>query len=164
MHSFVIGKFSTQDLLKFLINTLPLYQVVEQRLLRDDILVNPDLKRSTQVQKDIDALIAVHGDGIYGSISKVTEQWLAHCWTKNTALLKADMYVRWLADFYGGRILAKSQDPYNQMYKSENPGKVISDVRSILDRTSYWEAPTDDEMINEAKNVFQYHIDLFNDF
>jgi hypothetical protein len=164
MHSFVIGKFSTNDLLKFLINVLPVYQVVEQRLLKDDIISNPDLKRSIFVQRDIDALIANHGDGLYGSISDVTKKWLAHCWTKNTSLLKADLYVRWLADFYGGRILAKSQDPYNQMYTVENPGKAIGDVRSILARETSWVEPTDDELIEEAKNCFQFHIDLFNDF
>jgi heme oxygenase len=164
MHSFVIGKFSTQDLLKFLINVLPLYQVVEQRLLKDDINSNAELKRSVLVQKDIDSLISLHGDGFYGSISEVTKQWLAHSWYKKTSLLKADLYVRWLADFYGGRILAKSQAPYNQMYTVENPSKAIGDVRNILTRNNDWDEPTDDEIIKEAKDVFQFHIDLFNDF
>jgi heme oxygenase len=163
MQSFVKGDYSPSDLMKFLVNILPLYQVVEQRLLALDILDNPDLKRSTQIQKDIDKLIE-DGFGINFSLSDVTRKRIAYCWDKNTALLKADLYVRWLADFYGGRILSKSLAPYNNAYQSNDPARVISSVRSIMERDTYYVIPTDDELIDEAKEVFQFHVDLFESF
>jgi len=163
MQSFVKGSFTRNDLVKFLVNVLPLYQVVEQRLLKLDILDNPELKRSTEVQKDIDKLVE-DGAGLNFNLSDVTTKWIAHCWDKNPALLKADLYVRWLADFYGGRVLAKSQAPYNQVYAANDPARVIGNVRTILDRNTYWVNPSDDEIIEEAKSVFQFHIDLFDSF
>jgi heme oxygenase len=163
MQSFVTGYYSPSDLMKFLVNILPLYQVVEQRLLSLDIIDNPDLKRSTQIQKDIDKLIE-DGFGINFNISDVTRKRIAYCWDKNTALLKADLYVRWLADFYGGRILSKSLAPYNNAYQSNDPARVISSVRSIMEREDYYVIPTDDELIDEAKEVFQFHVDLFESF
>jgi heme oxygenase len=163
MQSFVKGEYAPSDLMKFLVNILPLYQVVEQRLLRLDIIENPDLKRSTQIQKDIDKLIE-DGVGVNFNISDVTRKWIAYCWDKNTALLKAELYARWLADFYGGRMLTKSLAPYNQSYVSNDPSRVISSVRSILERDTYYVNPTDDELVEEAKDVFQFHIDLFESF
>jgi heme oxygenase len=163
MQSFVTGDFSLNDLMKFLVNILPLYQVVEQRLLKLDIIDNPELKRSTQVQKDIDKLIE-NGVGLNFGLSDVTTKWIAHCWDKNPALLKADLYVRWLADFYGGRVLSKSQDPYNQMYTANDPSRVIGNVRSIVDRDTFYVNPSEDEIVEEAKDVFQFHVDLFESF
>jgi heme oxygenase len=163
MQSFVRGEYSPNDLMKFLVNILPLYQVVEQRFLKLDILDTPELKRSTQIQKDIDKLVE-DGFGMNFNLSDVTTKRIAYCWDKNTALLKADLYVRWLADFYGGRVLSKSLAPYNNAYQSNDPARVISSVRSIIEKNNYWVNPTDDEIIDEAKDVFQFHIDLFDSF
>jgi heme oxygenase len=163
MQSFVKGEYSPTDLIKFLVNILPLYQVVEQRVLTLDIIDTPELKRSTQIQKDIDKLIE-DGVGINFTLSDVTRKRIAYCWDKNTALLKADLYVRWLADFYGGRVLSKSLAPYNNAYESNDPARVISSVRSIMERDTYNVNPSDDEIIDEAKDVFQFHIDLFDSF
>ena len=160
MQSFVDGSFKKEHLLELLINLLPVYQVVEQRLLAKEIIDNPDLKRSTFIQKDIDKLIA---DTNYtkSTIKTVTRVWLANSWTKNEELLKADFYLRWLADFYGGRILAKSQAPYNETYQSKDPGAVITTVRYLLDKDT--PAPLNDNIVNQTKAFFQFHIDLFDE-
>jgi heme oxygenase len=160
MQSFVDGSFKKEHLLELLINLLPVYQVVEQRLIQKEILDNSDLKRSTFIQKDIDKLIT---DTNYtkGTIKNSTRNWLANSWTKNEELLKADFYVRWLADFYGGRILSRSQAPYNETYQSKDPGAVITTVRYLLDKDT-----TDtltDSIVNETKAFFQFHIDLFEE-
>lgn len=160
MQSFVDGSFKKEHLLELLTNLLPVYQVVEQRLIQKEILDNVDLKRSPFIQKDIDKLIT---DTNYtkSTIKASTSRWLANSWTKNEELLKADFYVRWLADFYGGRILAKSQAPYNESYQSREPMAVITTVRYLLDK----DIPDDftDKIINETKAFFQFHIDLFEE-
>lgn len=160
MQSFVDGSFKKEHLLEVLINLLPIYQVVEQRLIALDILNNPELKRSTYIQKDIDKLITEIGLG-KRKIRGVTLNWLSFAWQKKISLLKTDLYLRWLADFYGGRILAKSQAPYNETYKSENPMAVITTVRYILDKDLG--KVTNDEIVEHTKDFFLYHINLFEE-
>jgi len=160
MQSFVDGSFKKEHLLELLINLLPIYQVVEQRLLQKEILENTDLKRSTFIQKDIDKLIQDTGITTL-KIRDITERWVASSWEKNLYTLKADLYLRWLADFYGGRILAKSQAPYNETYQSKDPMAVITTVRYLLDK----DTPDTliDNIVNQTKAFFQFHIDLFEE-
>jgi heme oxygenase len=160
MQSFVDGSFKKEHLLELLINLLPIYQVVEQRILQKEIIENTDLKRSPFIQKDIDKLIA---DTNYtkSTIKTITRAWLVNSWNKNEELLKADFYLRWLADFYGGRILAKSQAPYNETYQSKDPMAVITTVRYLLDKNT--PDNLNDDIINETKNFFQFHINLFEE-
>jgi heme oxygenase len=160
MQSFVTGSFKKEHLLDVLINLLPIYQVVEQRLISKEIINNPELKRSINIQKDIDKLVQDIGLG-NRQVRKITSHWLSFSWSRKLDLLKGDLYLRWLADFYGGRILAKSQAPYNETYASENPGAVITTVRYILDQTS--NDTTDDEIVEHTKGFFKFHIQLFED-
>jgi heme oxygenase len=160
MQSFVDGSFKKEHLLELLINLLPIYQVVEQRLISKEIIDNPDLKRSTQIQKDIDKLITDTSITTL-KVRNITERWVASAWQKSLYALKADLYLRWLADFYGGRILAKSQAPYNETYQSKDPGAVITTVRYLLDKDT--PAPLNDNIVNQTKAFFQFHIDLFDE-
>jgi heme oxygenase len=160
MQSFVDGSFKKEHLLELLINLLPVYQVVEQRLLIKEIIDNPDLKRSVQFQKDIDKLILDTGITTL-KVKKITENWVSSSWKKDLHLLKADLYIRWLADFYGGRILAKSQAPYNEMYSSKDPGAVITTVRYLL--TKDIPDNQNDNIVNETKAFFKFHIELFDE-
>lgn len=160
MQGFITGNYKNEHLLEFLVNILPLYQVVEQRLIANEILLNPDLKRSHLIELDINQLI--NDTGVKGiKISKITENWISDCWHKSVPFLKADLYVRWLADFFGGRILSKSLEPYNNMYKSSDPPSIIKTVRSIIERK---ESENDNaDIIVESQEVFKYHIALFDE-
>ena len=160
MKSFVDRSFKKQHLLELLINLVPVYQVVEQRLISKEIIDNPDLKRSTQIQKDIDKLIVDTGITTL-KVREITENWVASSWKKNIYLLKADFYLRWLADFYGGRILAKSQEPYNEMYNAKDSGTVIATVRYLLTK----DTPDicNNSIVDETKAFFKYHIELFDE-
>jgi heme oxygenase len=160
MQSFVNGSFKKEHLLELLINLLPIYQVVEQRLLAKEIIENLDLKRSEQIQKDINKLILDTGITTF-KVREITENWVSSSWKKGLHLLKADLYLRWLADFYGGRILAKSQAPYNEMYSSKDPGTVITTVRYLL--TKDIPDNQNDKIVNETKAFFKFHIDLFDE-
>jgi len=161
MQSFINGNYNPAHLNRLLVNLLPIYQVVEQRLLQNDIQDNPDLERSSYIKIDIQDLI---GDNklSYPQIEDITKQYLAHIWQKPLELLKAELYLRWLADFYGGRMLSKSLDPYNTMYTSDDAMEVIGKVREILDRDVTMGPATDDEIVEDTKKFFQYHLDLFD--
>jgi len=160
MQSFVTGTFNKAHLLDLLINLLPIYQTVEQRLIPKEILENPELKRSTYIQKDIDKLITDIGYG-KSSLKDITINYVSSMWVKHLGSLRSDLYLRWLADFYGGRILSRSQAPYNATYEANDPAKVINQVRHIL--TKDFDMVSDDDVVLLTKEFFQFHIDLFEE-
>ena len=162
MKTFIEGGFKKEHLLRYLVNVKPLYQVVEQRLLPSHILRYPELKRSDKIQQDIDVLSA---DFQYEKLCamltplEVTDLWLGWCWSKPKDLLKADLYTRWLADMYGGRMMAKNMAGFSSSLQFSDTQKAIVNVRSIIDEKSV--EVNDDDIIEEAMKVFEYHTDLF---
>lgn len=184
MVSFKDGTYKKEHLLQVLVNLRPIYEVVEQRLLIPYIHKNFDLCRSRLVSKDIAALYKEIVDDSNVNLFKihhVTRNWVISQWTASQDELIADLYVRWLADFYGGRVFAKTLAPYNNTYSSTNPGKVIQDVRDIiLEHSEYtdWsftESPKvffnynwsslsikQNSILERAKSFFKYHVDLFD--
>lgn len=162
MKSFIDGSFKLKHLLRFLVNIKPVYDVVEQRLLQPYIIKNSDLKRTDKIQQDIDALSAQFTSEELGELLtplEVTDLWVGWSWSKPKDMLKADLYTRWLADMYGGRIMLKSMGEYGKALEFNDAGQAIAEVRAILDEKNV--DVTDDEIIDEARKVFDYHIELF---
>lgn len=164
MESMINGTVTKEQHLKFLSNVLPLYSVVEQRLLSDDIIKVKDLKRTDYIEKDINIIVAdtLDREILVNSLTpfQSTCGWLSKAWTKPTDLLRAELYTRWLADFYGGRILAKSVSP-NISYTCSEPQNVISYIRTLLDKPL--KDVTEEELINETISFFNYHLVLFDE-
>lgn len=164
MKSFIDGTFKLRHLLRFLVNIKPVYDVVEQRLLQQYIAINPDLKRSELIQQDINALAnefnSVNDDiGYLLTPLEVTDLWVGWSWSKPKDMLKAELYTRWLADLYGGRMMVKNMGKFAKSLEFSDTKKAISDVRSILDTHSI--DVTNDDIVEEAKKVFEYHVELF---
>lgn len=185
MASFKDGTYKKHHLLQTLVNLRPIYEVVEQRILIPYIHKNFDLCRSRLVSKDIAALYreivqdnSLHWFKIFPS----TNKWVVSQWECSCDVLLSDLYVRWLADFYGGRVLAKTLAPYNNTYTSKDPQTVIKDVREIIlehSESTKWSFSNTNNaffnydwtsleekhnaIINRAKDFFQFHIDLFED-
>jgi len=164
MQSFMSGNYKKEHLLRFLVNLLPLYQVVEQRLLQPYILVNSELRRSHFIEKDIELLKKefMYSENLGDMLTPldVTAAQVAHDWEKPTNLLCANLYARWLADFYGGRMMGKMIAPFNNMYTSTDSGRVIKEVREIVDtKGQYTEVSA---IVNEVKAFFKFHVDLFD--
>jgi heme oxygenase len=164
MQSMIKGTVTQEQHLKFLSNVLPLYGVVEQRLLCEDISKIPDLKRTDYIEQDVNTIVSNFVDREILvevlSPSGYTCEWVSKAWTKPVELLKAELYTRWLADFYGGRILAKSLSP-NNSYTCSNPQAVITHIRQILDEPLL--KITEDDLINETNSFFNYHLVLFDE-
>jgi heme oxygenase len=118
MQSFINGTYTKEHLLQFLVNMYPIYSVVEQRLLVKKIKSAPELKRSELIEQDINQLITdvVNIKNSYLLIPlPVTCGWVSNAWAKPVTFLKAELYSRWLADLYGGRMILKTVAP-NAMY------------------------------------------------
>lgn len=164
MKSFIDGTFKLRHLLRFLVNIKPVYDVVEQRLLQQYIAINPDLKRTELIQQDINALAnefnSINDDiGYLLTPLEVTDLWVGWSWSKPKDMLKAELYTRWLADLYGGRMMVKNMGKFAKSLEFSDTKKAISDVRSILDTHSI--DVTSDDIVEEAKKVFEYHVELF---
>lgn len=162
MQSFVTGTFKKKDLLRFLVNVKPCYDVVEQRLLQSYIMRNSDLKRTPFIEKDISALALDFTTEELGEILtpyECTDLWVAWCWAKPKEMLKAELYVRWLADLYGGRMMAKSMGDYTNTVDFADPKRAITEIREILDTPNT--VTTTDEIIEDTLKFFDYHLELF---
>jgi len=162
MQSFIKGTFKKEHLLKFLVNIKPCYDVVEQRLLQPYIVKHSDLKRTDKIQKDIAALASeMSTEGLCDLMTpcECTDLWVAWCWAKPAEMLKAELYVRWLADLYGGRMMSKSIGEYTNTVSFVDPARTIFDIRFILDTPNV--VTTEDEIIDDTLKFFDYHLELF---
>lgn len=162
MQSFINGIFKKEHLLRYLVNVRPVYDVVEQRLLQSHILKNSDLKRTTQIDKDIALLVGeVSNERLAYLLTPLecTDLWVGWCWAKPAEMLKAELYVRWLADLYGGRMMARNMGKYVNTVSFTDPGKAIADIREILDSTNT--VLDDNDVIEETLEFFDYHLELF---
>jgi heme oxygenase len=164
MQSFIKGEYKKEHLLQFLVNMYPIYSVVEKRLLQERINQVSDLKRSELIEKDINTLITeivnIKNANILTPLVATTA-WVNNCLAKPVSLLKAELYSRWLADFYGGRMLAKTVSP-NLMYTSESPKQVIEAVREILDEPNDSSEITNVNIIQEVISFFDFHVEIFD--
>lgn len=164
MQSFINGIFEKEHLLRYLVNVRPVYDVVEQRLLQSYILKNSDLKRTAQIDKDIALLVSeVSSERLADLLTPLecTDLWVGWCWSKPAEMLKAELYVRWLADLYGGRMMAKNMCKYINTVSFTDPGKAITNIREILDTVNT--VIEDNDIIEETLKFFDYHIELFEE-
>jgi heme oxygenase len=166
MQSFINGTYTKEHLLQFLINIYPIYSVVEQRLLQEDIKEIPELKRSELIEKDINTLIPE----VITNIKKAsllaplvcTCAWVSNCWRKPVSLLKAEFYSRWLADLYGGRMLTKTVTPHT-MYTCSDYQSTIAAIRNKLDQPLTNLDITEEDIVQETLSFFEFHLELFNE-
>lgn len=164
MQSFIKGTYTKEHLLQFLINVYPIYSVVEQRFLGEKIKENPELKRTELIESDINNLIpeVVNTRNMHIlSPLDCTCGWVSNAWAKPPDLLRAELYSRWLADLYGGRMLKMTVSPH-AMYVVEAPAEAIKQIREILDLSITNTSITEDNIIDEVINFFNFHLELFD--
>ena len=171
MASFIKGEYKKEQLLQTLVNLRPIYETVEQRLLVPHIHNNFDLCRSRLISKDIANVykdLCKEGVDVvkYLTIFNSTERWVSDQWICSSTDLVADFYVRWLADLYGGRMLARSLSPYANSYSFTDVQNTMKNIRDIIvSCADYMESSAEDavnRIVERAKCFFQYHVELFN--
>jgi heme oxygenase len=164
MQSFIKGTYTKEHLLQFLVNMYPIYSVVEQRLLQENIKEFPDLKRTDLIENDINTLIKdiinIKNMHLLAPLD-CTCAWVSNCWRKPAELLKAEFYSRWLADFYGGRMLTKTVTP-NEMYKCNDYQTTIKAIRDRLDQPATATGVSEQDIVEEIQSFFDFHLELFD--
>jgi heme oxygenase len=183
MQGFRNSVYDKKHLLQYFVNLRPVYETVEQRFLIPYIHKNFDLCRSRLVSKDIAVLykeerVAGDFDIKIFKLKECTTKWVTSQWEQSSDLLVSDLYVRWLADMYGGRVFAKTLAPYNNTFVFKDAALAIQDVKEAIKEHSSiaynmgvdsfynynWKDVDVKQkiIIHRAKEFFQYHIDLFD--
>jgi len=138
----------------YLINLLPIYTSVETFLLPG---TNTDLLQSVKVRDDL-LKYSRHLNLTFNNEKVLFYQdWLNSFFAKDQFFKKSELYVRWLADMYGGQIL-KKKVRFGSKYEFNNLRDSIKIIRRKieegLDNTNI------DQFINEVNKTYDYHYKL----
>ena len=154
----VTGQLSDYKYLVYLNNLFPIYKAVEVYFFsgknhRDDLI------QSVKIEKDIREYGNLLNVNVCKPELEFTSEWLNHFLSKDIFLKKADLYIRWLADMYGGQII-KRKVKFGNKYVFNNLREDIKFVRKFLEE-DLTEANVD-SFIQEVKNSYQYHYNMVN--
>lgn len=112
----------------YLKNLLPIYKAVEKAFFNK--LTLPDLFRSHLIEQDIKQYEAIIGK--IPSKFIFNRKWLSNFKKKDLTMKKSELYIRWLADAYGGQIIRKGLK-YTAKYDIRNVRSFIRIVRRIIE-------------------------------
>jgi heme oxygenase len=173
MQTLINGTYKKEHLLLFLKNILPFYKLAEERyvtpyILNNETINSTDLFRTPLIEQDI-ALLQNELQTEPTPVFDIVDNWVQLSQNIMPLYLKAEIYTRWLADFYGGQTLQSVVTP-NNMYTCTNTELAIKNVRKMLD----WGPPlprigitarlgiTARIIIARAKQFFELHIKIFD--
>lgn len=112
----------------YLKNLLPIYEVVESTFFNENTF--SELYRSHLIKKDVEQY-----EKDLGKISSkfiFNKPWLAAFKKKNKIMKKSELYIRWLADAYGGQIIKRGLK-YTSKYDIKDVRQFIRIVRAMVE-------------------------------
>ena len=150
------GKISEDTYLKYLMNQHHCYSALENHT--EFKLPDKRLKRSKQIQKDIDELLDLLPDYDYQLSEVLTDSTMDYGkYVKENIKTREDfmahVYVRYLGDLRGGQMISKKVPGSGKYYEFDKP-KELANV--IYDNIN-------DDMAGEAKKVFGFATQLFKE-
>ncbi len=149
--SMIDGTLSDFKYAIYLNNLLPIYKAVEMCLFHG---MDHDLMQSKKICNDVDAYVNYLNVNIDKPEYIFNNQWLTHFLAKDRFLQKAELYIRWLADMYGGQII-KRNIRFHSKYVFDNLRKDIQVIRTMI------EDGLDDtnihSLIEEVNKAYEYH-------
>lgn len=154
----VTGQLSDYKYVIYLNNLYPIYKAVEVYFLSNKN-VKEELLQSNKIEKDIREYCRLLNVDVSSPDLYFTQKWLDYFLQKENFLKKAELYIRWLADMYGGQVI-KKKVKFGNKYEFNNLREDIKFIRSFLE-----EDLTDnnvDKFIEEVKKSYQFHYDLVN--
>lgn len=151
--SMIDGSLSDFKYVIYLNNLLPIYKAVEMFLFNIN-KVDGDLLQSKKINDDINNYVNFLGVKIERPEYKFYDDWLNHFICKDNFFKKAELYIRWLADMYGGQII-KRNIRFNSKYNFNDLRNEIKIIRRMiedgLDETNV------DRFIEEVNKAYEFH-------
>jgi heme oxygenase len=154
--SMIDGSLSDFKYAIYLNNLLPIYKAVEMFLFYSTP-VDRDLLQSRKINNDLNEYIRFLGINIDRPEYIFNKEWLNYFLFKDKFLQKAELYIRWLADMYGGQII-KRNIRFNSKYDFDDLRNEIKLIRRMiedgLDETNV------DRFIEEVNKAYEFHHQL----
>jgi heme oxygenase len=141
----------------YLTNLLPIYKEIEQSLLSREN--NTDIMQSVKIIQDLNlysTLLNYNFDTPKLNII-FSKDWCNHIQHKTDFYKKTDLYIRWLADMYGGQII-KKHIRYTNKYRFNTLRADIQQVRRMIETDL--DDTTIDSFIKEVKTSYAFHYKL----
>jgi heme oxygenase len=150
--SMLDGTLSDDHYYVYLYNLLPIYKSVEYYVL--DNLLTEDIKRSDKVLKDILNYNKTCNHIKLDASTFYCNEWLDYFYKKDAFFKKTELYIRWLADLYGGQILKKKVE-FGEKYEFKNVRKAIKTVRKLIEKGL--NESNVDRFIEEVNKSYAFH-------
>ena len=141
----------------YLANLLPIYKGVENYLLQQNY--NKDIIQSIKILEDLNqysTLLNYHFESPGVNII-FYKDWLNNFLGKTDFYKKTELYIRWLADMYGGQIIKKNIR-FASKYKFKTLRKDIQHVRRMIE--DGLDGSNIDNFINEVIVTYNFHYRL----
>jgi len=153
--SMIDGTLSDEQYYVYLFNLLPIYKSVEFFVL--DGSLNSDIKQSDKIQRDIVEYSKICSHVRLDANVFFCNKWLDHFNSKDKFYKKAELYIRWLADMYGGQIL-KRKIKFGNKYVFKDVRGSIKRIRKLIEKNL--DETNVDKFIEEVNIAYAFHKDL----
>jgi len=154
--SMINGSLSDKKYAIYLYNLYPIYKSVEM-LLFSGKNFNKDLYQSIKIESDLNNYKKELRFEYDRPEFNFNNEWVYHFYSKSFFLRKTELYIRWLADMYGGQIIKKNIK-FNSKYNFLNLRESIKTIRTFLE-----EDLTENNVesfINEVNISYKFHHNL----
>jgi len=139
----------------YLNNLYPIYKGVEMFLFSRNS--NNDIVQSKKIEEDLKLYKSFLNLNIDLPKFKFYDDWLNYFFSKEDFYKKTELYVRWLADLYGGQVI-KRYLRFGNKYVFTNVRKDIQQVRKQIEDDLTEENV--DKFIEEVKKTYQFHTEI----
>lgn len=136
----------------YLANLLPIYEMLEKEFLSN--VEDKSVLQSLKIKKDLENYSKLLNKKIDNSTYNYAFAYVSYVQQKSRIFKKADLYVRWLADMYGGQFLRKKVK-FGEKYKFTNLRKNIKFIRKMIEEDL--NDDTIEKFINEVNIAYKLH-------
>ena len=150
------GELSDFKYAVYLNNLLPIYKGVEMFLFNKRN-TNSDIVQSKKIINDINSYSNFLNVDLNQDHLLFYRDWLNHFTTKNDFYKKSELYIRWLADMYGGQIIKKNIR-FRSKYEFVDIRGDIKFVRQLIEDNL--NSQNVDSFIDEVNTSYDYHYKL----
>jgi heme oxygenase len=153
IRNMIDGSLSDLKYAVYLYNLFPIYESVEMFLFNCKT-VDSDLLQSKKIYNDLNQYVNYLNIKIENPQYKFYDNWLNYYISKDNFFKKTELYVRWLADMYGGQIIKKNIR-FNSKYDFLNIRNKIKFIRKLIEENL--DKSNVENFIEEVNKTYDFH-------
>lgn len=156
IRSMIDGSLSDFKYAIYLYNLFPIYKSVEVFLF-NELEIDRDLLQSKKIDKDLNDYVRLLNLKVDRPEYRFYDNWLNYFISKDKFFKKTELYVRWLADMYGGQII-KRNIKFNSKYDFYDLRNEIKCIRKLIEDNL--DDSNVDKFIEEVNKTYDFHYKL----